>query len=91
MYTDFICLFLSFTVDKENLKDPVKFKKRKIRAKEEIGKDIIQEEAALRKKKLQDSIRQQEELHKIKIDAASQEKKYWEIKTELLLKENVSF
>lgn len=49
-------------------------------------KTVIQEEAALRIRKIEESIKQQAELHEIKKAAALQEKEYWRVRTELLKK-----
>jgi len=45
----------------------------------------LNEEARLRIEKLKRSIEQQEELHKIKVEAAEAERDYWRQKTNLML------
>lgn len=50
-------------------------------------RQLIDDEAQLRRQKLRESIHQQKELHKVKMEAAEEEKKYWSVKTSLLKKQ----
>ncbi|CAH1108556.1 unnamed protein product [Psylliodes chrysocephalus] len=81
------------TVEKGNesiKKDTGEFKKRKRgRFNKENRKKYthIDEEAALRKIKLEESMEQQRELHNVKMEAAKEEKRYWQIRADCLLKE----
>lgn len=56
------------------------------RTKRTVAKRLsyIEEETVLRKRKLEESILQQKELHTKKMEVAESEKRYWEAKTELL-------